>query len=77
MSQITPDVIGYWARKHDLTWADVVMDDDLDKRMEDSADSGITAAALQASFKEGWQECDDELKAERIEALKESLADID
>lgn len=61
--------VGYWARVNDLTWQEV-WDGAADLLPDADGD-------IHTDFMKGWQEADMELWREKIEDLRDDLADAD
>ncbi len=59
--------IGYWSCRHKVTWLECLHDGDLGKHME--------ADDARDEWLEGYRECEEELKSEQMQALKDELAE--
>lgn len=61
--------VGYWARVHGLQWQEVW---DIAGDLLPDADGDVYH-----DFQQGWQDADQELTREKVEKLRERLADVD
>ncbi len=62
---LTPQLLGYYARKHDLTLQDVLADGRWDKVL-DASNAEFIGGVFRDEFEAGWWACDKDLKLERL-----------
>lgn len=72
-----PYVIGYWARRNDLTYREVTKNVDLATLLAKHSDIVTSGCSSEDRFNEGWNASDYVMEAERMANLFQDLGELE